>query len=430
LMNLSDNPRLRLFTLCALYVAQGIPFGFVTVTLKAYLTAKDLDERAVGDILAMGTLPWAFKWVWGPIIDRFEFLPMGRRRPWILLAQTLMALTIVAMIAIPDLVAGVAALTWMVFLHNCFAALQDVSVDALAVDLLKEEERGKANGMMYGSSYLGTIVGGAGLGLVLGQFDLRVAMIVQVGLLLTIMLLPLLLRERAGERLLPWSKGRTMVPPEDQTATSVRGLFVSLARAFSLRSTLTGAALALGVKIGAGVFSAAASVHFQQHLGWSELDIITIEGGWAVWLGLAGCIVGGFLADRIGAKRLAAIATVSLGVAWIGFGLVEPYWTNRWLVIAMMITQEILLSVLSVSLFALFMSISWPVVAATQFTAYMALLNLSQTIGAKIAGPVSELMPLSSIYLTLGTVQIALIVCLALIDPHQTRRVLGHEPEA
>ncbi|NQT83899.1 MFS transporter, partial [bacterium] len=93
-MNLSDNPRVRLAILCALYVAQGIPFGFVTITLKAYLTERGLGVAEIGNILAMTTWPWAFKWVWGPVIDRFQFLPMGRRRPWILLAQTFMALTI------------------------------------------------------------------------------------------------------------------------------------------------------------------------------------------------------------------------------------------------------------------------------------------------------------------------------------------------
>ena len=242
-MNLSDHPRLRLLTLCALYMSQGIPFGFVTVTLKAYLTERGLGIDQIGTVLAMGTLPWAFKWLWGPVIDRFEFLPMGRRRPWILLAQCLMELTVGAMIAVPDLVAGVAALSWMVFAHNVFSSLQDVSVDALAVDLLKEQERGRVNGLMYGSSYLGTFIGGAGIGTVLSLYSLRAAMIVQVAMLLGIMTLPLFLRERAGERLLPWTKGRGVAPVRVQSATSIHGLLASLTMAFSLRSTLLGAVL-------------------------------------------------------------------------------------------------------------------------------------------------------------------------------------------
>jgi hypothetical protein len=52
-MNLSESPILRLVTLCALYVAQGIPSGFVTITLMAYLAGKDLSVRQIGGLTAM-----------------------------------------------------------------------------------------------------------------------------------------------------------------------------------------------------------------------------------------------------------------------------------------------------------------------------------------------------------------------------------------
>jgi len=69
-LNLTDRPLLRLLTLCILYVAQGIPFGFVTITFAAYLVHLGENELAVGSLIAMATLPWALKWVWGPMIDR------------------------------------------------------------------------------------------------------------------------------------------------------------------------------------------------------------------------------------------------------------------------------------------------------------------------------------------------------------------------
>ena len=233
-MNLSDNPRLRLLTLCALYVAQGIPFGFVTVALAAYLAEQRVSVAAIGTVTAMTSLPWSFKWVWGPVIDRFGYRPMGRRRPWILLAQLLMALTIGAMLAIPDFrgtatylggtISATTLLAGMVFLHNVFGSFQDVATDALAVDLLAEHERGKANGLMYGSSYLGTAIGGAGLVQVISYAGLQTALFVQVLLLLGIMLLPLLLRERAGEKLLPFTRGRDMSEPVANSGVRTEGL--------------------------------------------------------------------------------------------------------------------------------------------------------------------------------------------------------------
>lgn len=427
-LNLSDSSWLRLITLCALYVAQGIPFGFVSITLKNYLVEEGLGVKAISGFLTLTLLPWSFKWAWGPVIDRFGILAMGRRRPWILLAQSLMAVTTLTMVAIPDLVAGVMALSLMACLHNVFVSLQDVSVDALAVDLLEEHERGRVNGLMYGSSYLGTFIGGAGLSKVVTLFDLRTAMIVQAAMLVAIMLLPMLLRERAGERLLPWTTGEGGASIKVRSTTSIRELFRALVRAFSLRSTFLGAVLAFGVKIGAGVLSAVAAVLFIQKLGWTRDELTNVEGGLAVWLGLAGSFGGGFLADRVGPKRLAGIATVLLGATWIGFAFAQPLWPNKLFITGFVLVQEVLLAVMSVSLFALFMGISWPLVAGTQFTAYMALLNLSNTVGAKLADPLSEWMSVNGIYILAGILQIAVILVLRFIDPRETRRMFNQDP--
>ncbi len=427
-MNLSDNPGRRLLTLCGLYVGQGIPFGFVQFTLAAYLAAKKVGVGPIGMILAMSTLPWALKWVWGPVIDRYTYLPMGRRRPWILLAQTFMALTIGAMIAIPNVTTDIMLLTVMVFIHNIFSSLQDVSVDALAVDLLTEKERGRVSGLMYGSSYLGAFIGGAVLGLVMSGCGLRYALLVQVYMLLAIMLLPLYLRERAGEKLLPWTKGRAMAAAIARSVGSIRAVFLSLAKAFSLRSTVMAGIVALYVRIAGGVLAAVGVVFLIQELGWEKEEFTGIQGGIAVWIGLAGSIGGGFLADLVGAKRLAGIATVLLGASWIVFGVSAPLWQYKLFVIAFILLQTLLEAVLTVSLFAVFISVSWPVVAATQFTAYMALMNLSNTLGAWIAGPLKSLLnnDVGLIFCIAGFIQTGLVAYILVIDPRETRRVLGN----
>jgi len=159
-VSLATQRHLRLATLCALYVAQGIPWGFMATTLPAYLTTQGLDMGFVTATLSFTTLPYTFKWIWGPIIDRFTIPSLGRRRPWIIFAQGMMAVTVIAMIAIPDLRIDIRLLAWMILIHTVFNALQDVAVDALAVDLLGDKERGIANGLMYGSKYAGGAVGG------------------------------------------------------------------------------------------------------------------------------------------------------------------------------------------------------------------------------------------------------------------------------
>ncbi len=423
---LADHRGLRLVTLCALYVAQGIPFGFVTVALASYLAEQGASVDAIGHVKAMVTLPWAFKWVWGPVIDRFGIRSMGRRRPWILLAQTLMAVTIAAMIAIPNLVEAISLLATMILIHNIFGSLQDVSVDALAVDLLDERERGRVNGLMYGSAYFGTMVGGAGLGWVFAQHGLRAALLTQVGLLLAIMCLPLFLRERPGDSWLPRFKSQPAGGETPDQSRSAKGnIFLNLARAMTLRSTLLAAALALGMRLGSSALDTIGLEYYINHLHWTKEAYNNLMGGYAVVVGLTGAMAGGFIADRVGAKRLAATTSVLLGAVWIAFGLLHAYWSMSGVVLTMLLFQELLLSILLVSLFSLFMTISWPRVAATQFTAYMALLNLSTTCGSWIAGTVSDEIGITTAFIVFGIVQCALAGLLPAIDPRETRRVLG-----
>ena len=409
--SLSSRPHLRLFTLCSLYLAQGIPWGFMAITLPAYLADRGLGTAAVGATMSMTTIPYTFKFIWGPLIDSFTIPSLGRRRPWILLAQLMMALTVIAMIAIPDLTAGLAALSWMILIHNVFNSLQDVSVDALAVDILTDKERGRVNGLMYGSKYLGAFIGGAGMATVIEWSGLRTALILQTAALLAIMLVPLLVRER---------------PPDAAVERpSLRRVASGLRAAFSLRSTLLGVALAIAIMMGTGILQAVSSVLFTQELGWDAADYARIVGGPGLWVGLGGSALGGFLADRVGHRRLAAIASIGLASLWLLFAACEPLWTERWFVYLLCLAEPLFQSVMTVSLFALFMDISSPLVAGSQFTAYMALFNLSTTIGLRVAGSLDEALDYSGVYALAGAIQIAATFILPFIDPGETRRKLA-----
>jgi MFS transporter, PAT family, beta-lactamase induction signal transducer AmpG len=426
LMSLSTRPKLRLLTLCALYVAQGIPYGFITITLAAFMADQGLGTEDVGNIIFYSTLPWAFKWVWGPFIDMFGIQSMGRRRPWIILAQLMMAATMLLMVFVSDLTTSIVALSWMTAIHNTFGSLQDVAVDALAVDLLEEDERGQANGLMWGSKYFGVAIGGAGLGTVASYFGLRTAIMVQVLILLGIMLLPLLHTERVGERVFPWSAGERQLREGDAVAENLRDGFSSLLRAFSLRSTLLGVLLAVLVNIGSGVIAAFIPVFFMtEAVGWTKEMYTQVQGGPAVLCGVAGAATGGFLVDRFGDKTMIAIGSIGFGVCWMAFYFLTSWWESTGFIVVLLCASTFLNSVMSVGLFALFMGISWSKIGGTQFTAYMAMLNLSTSIGTKIAGPLENALGSEKLFLVVSLISVAAALPLLVIDRTETRRVLG-----
>ena len=404
-MSLAERRWLRIFTLCVLYVAQGIPWGFMATTLPGYLVEQKLDFAFVSATLSFTTLPYAFKWVWGPIIDRFTIRRFGRRRPWIVFAQAMMALTVFAMIAL-DVATQVKLLAWMVCIHTVFNALQDVAVDALAVDILPEGERGGANGFMYASKYGGGALGGVGMAKLIAWQGLDTALIVQTGVLLAIMLVPLLVRERDGA-----------VPPREP----MRAIVGALHQAFSLRSTLVAALLMLCINFSVGLVGANGFALFITKLKWTYDEYAEITGGWGLLVGCLSAAAAGQLADRFGRRRVAAIAAVGLALNWLVFAAFPGWWGNHVYIYASAMIETMFVATLSVAMITLCMDLSWPRIAATQFTAYMALSNFSTTLGYQFAATANKWWSFREIWLFAALFQIAIMLLLLPIDPREAR---------
>jgi PAT family beta-lactamase induction signal transducer AmpG len=167
-----------------------------------------------------------------------------------------------------------------------------------------------------------------------------------------------------------------------------------------------------------------------QDLGWSQAEYGQMVGGLPLIFGLAGSVGGGFLADRLGHRTTVAVSSMAIGLLWIVFSRAGSLWPDRTFIVTITCAQELFFGTLSAAVFALCMSVSWPRVAATQFTAYMALLNLSRTLGARAAGVLNEYLGFAGTYLAVGALQIAVIALLFRLDPHQNRRELDEQAES
>ncbi len=207
--SLTENQFRRYVSLSILYTAQGLPQGFTYVAFPAFLAVNDVSPVAIAQLWAAIALPWTFKFVWGPMVDGVQAPSYGRRRPWILFAQTGMVVTLGALLFVSNLAESIQLVTLMLFIHNLFSSLQDVGVDALAVDVLQPDEVAKANGFMFAAKRAGYILGGAILGIMATKFGIKSAIVIQLPLLVIIMALPLFLRERPDDKLFPWSATRS-----------------------------------------------------------------------------------------------------------------------------------------------------------------------------------------------------------------------------
>jgi MFS family permease len=394
--DLLSTRRGRLTAFSLLYVTEGIPLGFATTAVATQMRRQGVGVAEVGAFVGAFFVPWAFKWAYGPFVDVLSSERLGRRRAWIVGTQVMMILTLLA--AAPVDLADVRLLTAIVLVHNVFAATQDVAIDALAVSTLRPDERGVANGLMFAGQNVGQAVGGAGALLVLPWVGFRATFFLVAGCIaLVTVLVSLPLREpRGGPR--PSREGPRLAAAGRDLAAFARDAL----RAFvGSRAALAGVAFA-ALPAGAMALSVALQQTVAVELGLGDRAIATLHLG-STLLAAAGCVAGGWASDRLGRRRMlalfiasTALPTLYLAAAMSRAGWIMPLASSEarppapaalvatfW---AVALAHAALHGLMFGTRTALFMDITTPRVAATQFTAYMALLNLVTSYSATWQG--------------------------------------------
>lgn len=398
---LSDCSALRFINFGAIYFAQGLPMGFAVFAVPAWLAASRTPTRDIGIVSATTMLPWAFKVVWAPLVDRLKFRAMGRFRAWILGAQCGLLASTVGLLSLPSPLAHVRALAGVLFAQALFASMSDVAGDGLAIEVLPNGERGLANAVMSGAQATGNVCGGAGLSALLATAGYRAATGLELLLLCAACAPTVLLRERPGERLLPWTRGAPALVAADCAPLALNGSAHLLAR-----SVLSGpSARALVVWISAyvlsgctGILMTAAAV--RDH-GFGQAEYASL-GALALGANLVGAFVGGRLADRRGRGSVLAGALLLAAISWTGFGLLSPGWPNKGLWVVQALVWGAASGALLTVLTAQFMDLAEPRIAATQFATCMALGNLGSVLGRASAGALEALFPLARLALAAG----------------------------
>jgi PAT family beta-lactamase induction signal transducer AmpG len=135
----------RLAAVALLGFASGLPLALTGQAMQAWLTLDGIDLATIGFLSLVG-LPYTFKFLWAPLMDRFE-LPIaiagrwGRRRGWLVATQLLLALALWALAATSPS-EGIRAFALLAVAVAFLSASQDVVVDAYRTDLLPAAERG------------------------------------------------------------------------------------------------------------------------------------------------------------------------------------------------------------------------------------------------------------------------------------------------
>lgn len=149
----------RYATLLVLYATQYLGVGFITIGLIAILRDGGTSLETLGALTLIGLI-WPLKVLWAPVLDRFGSATRGHYRSWLLVLQTGLVLTLLALLPFDRPGANLGAVVLVCAGYVFLSATQDIAVDAIAVRLLGADERGTGNGVQLAGVSLGTVLGG------------------------------------------------------------------------------------------------------------------------------------------------------------------------------------------------------------------------------------------------------------------------------
>jgi PAT family beta-lactamase induction signal transducer AmpG len=140
LHTLSRSKSWRLAVVTILGFASGLPLALSGTALQTWLTVDNVDIATIGFFSLVG-LPYTFKFLWAPLMDRFEPPWLGRRRGWIVLLQLSLAAALIFISRLSPSIhtQGVALMALVIAF---LSASQDVVLDAYRTDILRASERG------------------------------------------------------------------------------------------------------------------------------------------------------------------------------------------------------------------------------------------------------------------------------------------------
>jgi PAT family beta-lactamase induction signal transducer AmpG len=387
---LLDSTRGRFLTFGLMYISEGIPYGFSTIAMVAFMRKAGLSLEQIGIFVAALLLPWAFKWAWAPLIDLVKLRRFGGRKAWIVFCTTMMIATLLLTAAL-DLIVEFRLLLVVIVLNNIFCATQDVAIDSLAVSTLKEDERGRGNGFMFGGQFLGIALGGGGAIFVYGSWGFNASLAyVSALLFLNLMFIVFFVNDP------------DVAESESTPAPDVLREFVISTQKFAkeLYSSFmkSGNAPKWGLVYALLPFASLALAYatlstIQVDYGLTDNQVAslmvynTIAGG-------IGCLVGGALGDKFGIRKmlgvtclLTAIPTLVLATQISLVGLVS---VSALVFYGAIILHGLFFGMAFALSVAVFMGMTNPAVAATQFTAFMAMKNVTLSYSNYWQGVVAE----------------------------------------
>jgi len=345
----------------------GLPLYLLINLLPAWLRSEGVDLKAIG-LFALIQLPYTWKFLWSPLMDRFALPVLGRRRGWMLATQILLLVAIpVFGLLHPEL--DIWSIAYLATAVAFFSASQDIVLDAFRREILPEPELGLGNAVYVNAYRISSLIPGS-LALILSDLlpwssvFLVTALFMLPGIAMT-----LLVTEPQLTKGTPKTLREAVIEPfhEFITRAGVRQALLVLLFIFLY-------------KLGDSMATALATP-FYLDMGFTRTDIGIIAKNAGLWASVVGGMLGGLWMVKIGINRgLWLFGAVQL-FSILGFALLAWVHQADRLLLAFVIAFEALGVGLGTAAFVAFIARATdPRYTATQFALFTSLAAVPRTV--------------------------------------------------
>lgn len=382
---------LGLSLVVVLYLAHALPLYFYNVALPAILRHQGVDLRWIG-MLSLLYIPWAFKFFWAPLIDRFYLKKLGKRKTWLLFTQIALVVGVVAL-ALTQFNYGLGVFVIVGLWISTFAATQDIAIDGYTVERLHESEYRLGSMAQSIGVALGSMIGGAATLWLYQYYGWKTALMCLATMTALTMFAVFFIKENN----------------EQQSISKPKP---SLIKAFKRKEILWALLLIVSYRIVEAPAMAMLNPMLID-LNWSLSQIGVLMSVIGAGVGLLAAVTAAFLLKKIDATKL---------LIWVGWGRTLLYalmgtavilgWLEQWhlllgvFVVAMLAIRYIAMT----SLYAYFMQTSSKEQAGTDFTVLVCFELLVYFIGGAASGFLAKSLGYGNFYLVLAGASIVSVL--------------------
>jgi len=381
--------RRKLTWIAVLYFAEGLPFGIAYDVWPVYFRVHGVSLREIG-LMSLLSLPWTWKMLWAPLVDRF-----GARQQWI--SACLLALAAATVAIIPQDAGHPSWLLWGVLLaFTAASATQDIAIDAYAVDVSTPEETGAINGVRVSAARIALLVGGGGVMMLAGVTGWTPLWMALAATFLVLSIIayasprvPLDQNERRNPigPVLRWLLRWEMLPVL---------LFVPL---FKLGDSLLGRMVK----------------PFWVDRGYSLKEIGLISVTLGVVLTIVGALAGGWFVKRFGIFRGLLWLGIAQALPHLGYAAVAHFTLPRESIYAASMLESFTQGLGTAAFLSLLMNLCEKEHAATQYALLSALFALTRDVVGALSGIGVEKLGYSAYFAFTGLLAIPMLALLPLI---------------